>query len=61
MIFAEIYFKGERMTTHNRFPSHMMNTHTTHPEDVPHAFPSIVQWYDEWIRNRAGSIGESTR
>ena len=57
----EIYYKGERLTTHNRFPDYMKNKYSTHPEDMPPAFRSIVQWDDERIRNWAGSIGKSTR
>ena len=57
----EIYYKGERLTTHNRFPDYMKNKYSTHPEDMPPAFRNIVQWDDERIRNWAGSIGKSAR
>ena len=59
--FVEIYYKGERLTTHNRFPDYMKNKYSTHPEDMPPAFRNIVQWDDGRIRNWAGSIGKSTR
>lgn len=59
--FVEIYYKGERLTTHNRFPDYMKNKYSTHPEDMPPAFRNIVQWDDERIRNWAGSIGKSAR
>lgn len=56
----EIYYKGDRVTTHNRFPGYMSNKYSTHPEDMPPAFRNIVQWDDERIRNWAASIGKST-
>ena len=56
----EIYYKGERVTTHNRFPDYMKNKYSTHAEDMPPAFRSIVQWDDERIRNWAAKIGLST-
>lgn len=57
----EIYCKGERLTTHNRFPDYMKNRYSTHPEDMPPAFRNIVEWDDDRIRNWASSIGKSTR
>ena len=57
---VEIYYKSERITTHNRFPDYMKNKYSTHPEDMPPAFRNIVQWDDERIRNWAYSIGRST-
>ena len=59
--FVEIYYKGERLTTHNRFPNYMKNKYSTHPEDMPPAFRNIVQWDDERIRNWASSVGKYTR
>ena len=59
--FVEIYYKGERLTTHNRFPDYMKNKYSTHPEDMPPAFRNIVQWDDERIKNWASSVGKSTR
>lgn len=59
--FVELYHKGERLTTHNRFPDYMKNKYSTHPEDMPPAFRNIVQWDDERIKNWASSVGKSTR
>ena len=59
--FVEIYYKGERLTTHNRFPDYMKNKYSTHPEDMPPAFRNIVQRDDKRIRNWASSVGKSTR
>lgn len=56
----EIYYKGERIATHNKFPDHVTNRYSTHPEDMPKAFRDIVDWDDERIRNWAKSIGKST-
>jgi len=56
----EIFYKGERLTTHNRYPDYMKNKYSTHPEDMPPAFRNIVQWDDDRIRNWAKSIGPST-
>lgn len=58
---VEIYYKGERITTHNRFPDYVKNKYSTHPEDMPPAFRNITEWDDERIRNWAASIGKSTR
>ena len=58
---VEIYHKGERLTTHNRFPDYAINKYSTHEEDMPPAFRNIVEWDDERIRNWAASIGKSTR
>lgn len=58
---VEIYCKGERLTTHNRFPDYMKNKYSTHPEDMPPAFRNIVEWDDERLRNWAASIGTYTR
>lgn len=57
----EIYHKGERLTTHHRFPDYMNNKYSTHPEDMPPAFRNAVQWDDDRIRNWASSAGKSTR
>lgn len=57
---VEIYYKGERLATHNRFPDYMQNKYSTHTEDMPPAFRNIVQWDDVRIRNWAASIGSST-
>ena len=58
---VEIYHKGERLTTHNKFPDYAVNKYSTHEEDMPPAFRNIVEWDDERIRNWAASIGKSTR
>ena len=58
---VEIYYKGERITTHKRFPDYMQNKYSTHPEDMPPAFRNITEWDDDRIRNWATSIGKSTR
>lgn len=58
---VEIYHKGERLTTHNRFPDYVVNKYSTHEEDMPPAFRNIVEWDDERIRNWAASIGQSTK
>lgn len=56
----EIYYKGERIATHHKFPDHVTNKYSTHPEDMPKAFRDIVDWDDQRIRNWAKSIGRST-
>lgn len=56
----EIYYKGERIATHHKFPDYATNRYSTHPEDMPKAFRDIVEWDDERIRNWAKSIGKST-
>lgn len=53
----EIYYKGERVTTHNVFPQNVSNRYSTHPEDMPPAFRKIQPWDDGRIRNWASSIG----
>ena len=58
---VEIYYKGERLTTHNRFPDYMKNKYSTHPEDMPESFRNVTEWNDERIRNWAASIGKSTK
>lgn len=57
---VEIYHKGERLTTHNKFPDYAKNRYSTHQEDMPKIFRDIVEWDDERIRNWASSIGKST-
>jgi hypothetical protein len=59
--FVEVYCKGERIATHNRFPDYMQNKYATHQEDMPPAFRNIVEFDDERIKNWASSIGKSTR
>lgn len=55
-----IFYKGDRLTTHNRFPDYVKNRYSTHPEDMPPAFRDITPWDDERIRNWAHSIGHYT-
>ena len=57
---VEIYYKGDRIATHHKFPDYVSNKYSTHPEDMPKAFRDIVDWDDERIRNWAKSIGSST-
>ena len=35
----EIYYKGERISTHSRFPEYVHNRYSTHPEDMPQSSP----------------------
>jgi transposase len=57
----EVYHKGERLTTHNRFPDYMSNRYSTHQEDMPPAFRKIKPWDDERILNWAQKIGPNTK
>lgn len=57
---VEIYYKGERIATHHRFPDYVENRYSTHQEDMPKAFRDIVEWDDARIRRWAKSIGKST-
>ena len=56
----EIYYKGERLTTHNLFPEYVKNRYSTHEEDMPPEFRKIKPWDDERIRNWAARIGPNT-
>ena len=56
----EVYYKDERLTTHNLFPGYMKNQYSTHQEDMPPEFRKIRPWDDERIRNWACSIGSYT-
>ena len=56
----EIYYKGERLTTHNLFPEYVNNRYSTHEEDMPPEFRKIKPWDDERIRNWAARIGPNT-
>lgn len=55
-----IYYNGDRITSHNKFPDYMTNKYSTHQEDMPPAFQNITSWDDERIRSWAKSIGKST-
>jgi len=57
---VEIFHKGDRLTTHSRFPEYVKNRYSTHPEDMPQEFRSIQKWDDTRIRNWAASIGHYT-
>ena len=57
----EIYYKGERISTHSRFPEYVHNRYSTHSEDMPPAFRGIVEWDQDRITSWASSIGKSTR
>ena len=57
----EIYHKGSRVTTHNRFPDYVQNKYSTHEEDMPPAFRKVSAWDDVRIRNWADKIGPNTR
>ena len=57
---VEIYYKGDRIATHNRFPDYVTNKYSTHQEDMPKAFRDIVEWDDVRIRKWARSIGKYT-
>lgn len=56
----EIYYKGERVTTHNLFGPNVRNQYSTHKEDMPEAFRRTQPWDDNRIRNWAHSIGRYT-
>lgn len=56
---VEIYFKDNRIATHNRFPAGRKNQYSTHPEDMPEQF-KITPWDDERIKNWAAAIGPYT-
>ena len=56
---VEIYVKGERVSTHTRFPEYVKNRYSTHPEDMPDQFQK-PEWDDERILVWACSIGSNT-
>lgn len=56
----EVYYKGERVTTHNVFGPGVKNQYSTHQEDMPPEFRKIQPWDDNRIRNWAHSIGRYT-
>ena len=56
----EIYYKDERLTTHNLFPEYAKNRYSTHEEDMPPEFRKIKPWDDTRIRNWAANIGPNT-
>lgn len=56
--FVEIFHKGERLATHNKYQDYVCNAWSTHPEDMPDQFQQM-DWDDQRIRNWAASIGSS--
>jgi hypothetical protein len=55
----EIFHKGERLATHNKYQDYVCDAWSTHPEDMPEQFQQM-EWDDERIRRWAASIGSST-
>lgn len=55
----EIYVKGERVATHNKFPDYVSNKYSTHEEDMPDRFQN-PQWDQDRIVRWAYSIGRYT-
>jgi transposase len=55
----EIYFNGERIATHKRWPDYVKYGWSTHDEDMPNQFQQ-VEWDDTRIRKWAYSIGNNT-
>ena len=56
---VEIYYKDNRIATHNRFAAGRKNQYSTHPEDMPEQF-KVTPWDDERIKNWAAAIGPYT-
>ena len=57
--FVEIFHKGERLTTHNKYQDYVCNAWSTHAEDMPDQFQQM-DWDDQRICSWAASIGNST-
>ncbi len=55
----EIYVKGVRVATHNKFPDYVTNQYSTHPEDMPDQFQQPA-WDYERITRCAYAIGGNT-
>jgi hypothetical protein len=55
----EIYFKGERIESHKKYPDYVKYNWSTNAEDMPDQFQQ-VEWDDKRIRKWAYSIGKST-
>jgi len=55
----EIYIKGNRVATHNRFPQYISNRYSTHNEDMPDQF-NQPEWDDVRIKQWAISVGSYT-
>lgn len=56
---VEIYYKHNRIATHNRFAADRKNQYATNPADMPEQF-KVTPWDDERIRNWAAAIGPYT-
>jgi len=56
---VEIYVKGERVSTHTRFPEYVENRYSTHPQDMPDQFQK-PEWDGERILGWAHAIGSNT-
>ena len=56
---VEIYIKGERIATHQKFSEFTRNKYSTHPEDMPEQFQRMP-WDSERITRWACSIGRCT-
>ncbi len=55
----EIYVKGERVSTHTKFPEYVKNRYSTHSEDMPDQFQK-PEWDDKRILRWACAIGSNT-
>ena len=53
---VEIFIKGCRVATHNKFPEYVVYKYSTHKEDMPDEFQK-PEWNDERILNWAAKIG----
>jgi hypothetical protein len=58
-ISLEIYFRGERISTHNTLLDYVSNRYSTHDEDMPDQFQK-PEWDDIRIKKWAYSIGNNT-
>jgi len=56
---VEIYIKGERVSTHNKFPDYTANKYSTHEEDMPDQLKR-TEWDQERITKWAYSVGHYT-
>jgi len=55
----EVFFRGERIATHNKLPDYVSNGYSTHDEDMPDQFHNL-EWDDVRIKKWAYSIGIHT-
>ena len=56
----EIYYRGKRISTHDKLPDYISNKYSTHDEDMPDKFQQ-PEWDDIRIKKWAYSIGNYTR